>query len=436
MGEALRQKPMLSRRDFLKVSAASALLATLDWDKVVKAAAETIQKGKYNIVWVEFQSCMGDTGALLLGTDPDVIQVLAGHFHVVGPGAVALPFQPAVMPEWGEGALDILKAAAKGELDPFVLVLEGSVAADEKAGGPKGSDLWCYVGEEGGRLISALEWMRRLLPRAAALVAVGTCAAYGGIRANQILDPDFFKKYGFDLFEKFPGGWSKSPTSTVGVFDNPRGFKGLLHLLPEAEPFRKFADGEPCTLFKDCKPVIAVPGCPANGDATLKTLAHVVLALEGLLPLTRDQFDEYGRPKFLFGETTHNQCPRAGHYAAGRWRKYPGEGTEYCLWGVGCKGPVSHCPWNRLGWVNGVGGCTRQGSVCMGCHEPGFTDSYEPFFQKLPYVFASDEALRAALAGIVAGAAAVGAAGAVAAFAKARRAGKSEEKASAGGGDG
>ncbi|MEM1851374.1 MAG: hypothetical protein QXK14_02435, partial [Acidilobaceae archaeon] len=118
--------------------------------------------------------------------------------------------------------------------------------------------------------------------------------------------------------------------------------------------------------------------------------------------------------------TTHNNCPRAGHYAAGRWRMYPGDGTEFCLWGIGCKGPISHCPWNRLGWVNGVGGCVRQGSVCMGCHEPGFTDAYEPFFQKMPYVFATRQALVGTLAGTVAVAAVVGLASGVLAYMKRR----------------
>ncbi|MEM1639992.1 MAG: hypothetical protein QXN05_04320 [Acidilobaceae archaeon] len=411
----------LTRRDFLKLSASTALLASLDWDHVVKAALSTIQKGKYNIIWFEAQSCTGDTGSLLLATDPNVIQVLAGHLHVVGPGAVALLYHDAVMPQWGEEALEILRKAIAGELDPFVLVVEGSIPIDEKAGGPEGSDYWCFIGEERGKPISCLEWIRRLLRRAVAVVAVGSCSSYGGIPANKLWDPGFFKDYGFDLFEKYPDGWSRSPTGAVGFFeDKIRGFKGLLDLLPEAEPFRKFAAGEKCELLKDCKPVVAVPGCPANGNATLKTLAHLVLALEGLMPLSRDQFDDIGRPKYFFGETTHNNCPRAGHYAAGRWRMYPGDGTEFCLWGIGCKGPISHCPWNRLGWVNGVGGCVRQGSVCMGCHEPGFTDAYEPFFQKMPYVFATRQALVGTLAGTVAVAAVVGLASGVLAYMKRR----------------
>lgn len=413
----------LSRRDFMKLTGASAALLALDWDRVVRAAAQAVGKGKYNIVWFEAQSCTGDTSALLLATDPDILQVLAGHLHVVGPGAVSLVFHDAVMPEWGDAALDILYKAAAGELDPFVLVVEGTIAVDEKAGGPPNSDYFCYVGKEYGKPISCLEWIRRLMKRAAAVVAVGNCASFGGIYSNRVIEEEFFVKYGFDWFLQYPKlGRSRSPTGCVGFVDNKqKGFKGLLSLLgEEAEPYRRFAEGRDCQLLKNCKPIVAVPGCPANGNATLKTLAHLVLALEGLMPLSRDQFDELLRPKYFFLETTHNNCPRAGHYAAGRWRKYPGDGSQYCLWGVGCKGPVSHCPWNRLGWVNGVGGCVRQGSVCMGCHEPGYSDAFQPFFEKLPYVFVSRDALVDALVGAAAAAAVIGVASGALAYMRSR----------------
>ncbi len=405
---------MVSRRDFLKFMGITTLLASLDWGRVVKAAVEAVQKGEVNIVWFEAQDCAGNTTALIQATEPDVVEVLGGSSHLVPPGTVRLVFHRTVMPEWGESALDILRAAEKGEYDPFVLVLEGSVPPDEKAGAPSGSDLFCYVGEEGGKPISCLEWLRRLLRRAAAVVTVGNCASYGGVAANKVLETDFVKKLGYDWFEKWTAyGWSKSPTGGVGFFDDPvRGFKGLVRLVPEAEPFRRFVDGE-CRPEKpgdpNCRPAVAVPGCPANGNAQLRVLANLVLWVKGLLPLP--ELDEYWRPKYIFGPTVHEQCPRAAWYASGEFRKYPGENTAACLYAVGCKGPVSHCPWNKVGWVNGVGGPTRTGAVCIGCTQPGFTDSLEPFYQKLPYVEASVKQLEQAT---VATAAAVAAAGVVA----------------------
>ncbi len=311
------------------------------------------------------------------------------------------------MPEWGESALNILRKAAAGKLDPFVLVLEGSVPPDTKAGGPPHSDLLCFIGEENGKEVTCMEWLRRLLPRAAAVVTVGNCASYGGVVANKVLeappgfnDHEYYKKMGF----------SPSPTGGVGFFpDKVRGFKGLVDLLEEAAPFRNFVYGK-CTPARpgeaNCRPAVAVPGCPANGNAQLRVLANLVLWVKGVLPLP--ELDEYWRPKFIYGPTVHEQCPRAGSYAAGDFREYPGESDYKCLFAVGCKGPVSNCPWNKVGWVNGVGGPTRTGGVCIGCTEPGFTDYFEPFYEKLPYVGASTEQLKNAA---ITGAAAIAAAG-------------------------
>ncbi len=456
----------LTRREFLKLAGVSALLASLDWEKIIRVAAEEIKKGGINIVWFEAQDCAGDTTALIQATKPDILDVLGGSSTIVGPGAVRLLFHETIMLSWGErtpefvkklremsfeelqefvaklppddplrkqllkllelgytpGALltspvEMLEMAAKGELDPFVLVLEGSIPIDEKAGGPPGSGYYCFIGFEGGKPITCLEWLRRLLPRAVAVIAVGNCASYGGLVANRIVERDFVKSLGFTEFEKWEKeGWSRSPTGAIGFFpDKRRGHKGLIDLLPEAEPFRRFAYGEcrlgPGEIREDCRPAIAVPGCPANGDAQLRVIANVVLWAKGLLPLP--ELDEYWRPKFIYGHTTHEQCPRAAWYAAGLFRKYPGEPTSECLYSIGCKGPISHCPWNRVGWVNGVGGPTRVGGPCIGCTEPGFTDEFEPFYEKLPYVGASVRQLEQVAVITAAGIAAAGVVGGI-----------------------
>jgi hydrogenase small subunit len=369
--------PSISRRDFMKLAGTTAFLASLNWDELVRLATAQVQSGAINIVWFEAQDCAGDTTALIQATEPDLIDVLAGNFHIVGPGAVRLAFHETVMPEWGESALDILRAAVEGKLDPFVLVLEGSFPQDEKAGGPPGSDYYCYIGLENGKPVTCVEWMRRLLKHAVAVVAIGNCACYGGLVANKVI-------------EKAPGlsssGWSESPTGAVGFFDDPiRGIKGLVNQLPEAEPFKRLISGQcslkPGEIRADCRPAVAVPGCPANGDGQLRTLAALVLWAKGLLPLP--ELDVYWRPKFIYGQTVHEQCPRAGSYAAGDFRAYPGEPSYRCLYTVGCKGPVANCPWSKLGWVNGVGGCVRTGGVCIGCTMPGFTDAYQPFYKPL-----------------------------------------------------
>jgi hydrogenase small subunit len=443
----------LSRRDFLKLAGTTAFFASLDWGKVVKAAVNAARQGAINIVWFEAQDCAGNTTALIQATEPDLITILGGASHAVGPGTVRLVFHETVMLSWGEktpsyaedlvknpekakqlieslpkddplrktletfvklgynpgilltSPIDILKLASEGKLNPFVLVIEGSIPVDKRilqehgvTDVPDAVDYFCYIGEENGHPISCAEWIRRLLKHAVAVIAVGNCACYGGLIANKVLEKDFMKKMGYDLFEKWGSkGWSYSPTGAVGFFpDKRRGFKGFVDLVPEAEPFRRFVYGQcklgPGEIRSDCRPAVAVPGCPANGNGQLRVIANMVLWALGQLPLP--ELDEYWRPKYIFGKTVHEQCPRAAWYAAGDFRKFPGENTAQCLYAVGCKGPISHCPWNKVGWVNGVGGPTRTGGICIGCTEPGFTDSFEPFYQKLPYVGASVEELK------------------------------------------
>ncbi|MEM3963192.1 MAG: hyaluronate lyase [Nitrososphaerota archaeon] len=397
---------LIKRRDFLKASALASMLASLNWSALVKAAGETIRSGGIGVVWFEAQDCAGNTTAVIQATDPSLLDVLLGATPLVGPGTVRLLFHHTVMPQWGTyhiqspsdvaehtkleqylatqpppgDAMKILEEIAEGKHGPYVLVLEGSFPQEY---GISGSNIetkggyYCVVGHR-----TCTEWAKLLFKNAAAVVAVGNCAAYGGVVANKVLEPppNF----------KFPT-WSPSPTGAIGMFDDPiRGVKGMIHqpyFQPEVEPFRKYIDEGGVPDFKTIKPAVAVPGCPANGNGILRTLALLVLVAGGVLKpdvLERRAFlDEYARPRFIFDQTVHEQCPRAGSYAASDLRPYAGAGDYKCLFGVGCKGPISNCPWNKVGWVSGIGGPTRTGGVCIGCTMPGFTDAYEPFWAPL-----------------------------------------------------
>ncbi len=382
------------RRNFLKKALASGLLVgalgNLSWAEAVDMMAEAVRKGKINLVWWESQSCTGDTTSLIQATNPDLVEVLTGAIHLAGPGTVGLPFHDTIMPEWGEGAIEILRMAEKGMYDPYVLILEGSIPDENHAkkycNDPNRCSYYCFVGEENGRLITCTEWVRRLAKRAVAVVAVGNCACYGGIPANKVLEPPPGWSY---------PSWSLAPTGAVGFFDDPvRGYKGLISRytdMPEFEPYYNYIykNCEPkLAPDSDCKPAVAVPGCPANGNGILRVLVHMVLAAlyPKIVPLPKasEWLDAYARPKYIFGHTVHEQCPRAGFYAAGDLRTEPGDNDAKCLFAVGCKGPVANCPWNKFGWVNGVGGPTRTGGVCIGCTMPGFSDAFEPFFKPLP----------------------------------------------------
>ncbi len=374
--------PRITRREFVKIVGAGILLAGIDWSRGLKVLAEAVESGEINVIWFESQSCTGDTTSLLEATNPDIAEILLGNSHIVGPGEVALRYSEAIMPEWGERALKVLEDALSGKLDPYILVLEGSFPIDEKRGGPPGSDYYCFIGESPeGRPITCIDWALKLIERAEAIVAAGTCASYGGIPGDRVLEPtDQSVSENASLFKN--KRWSPSPTGSIGFFDDPvRGTKGLVSRLPEAVDFLSFIRGE-CSPGPGCRPAVAVPGCPANGDALLRVLAGLVLWYKGESQLPK--LDDYWRPIHIYGPTVHDQCPRAGSYAAGDFRKNPGDPDYKCLFALGCKGPVSHCPWNKLGWVNGVGGPTRTGAICIGCTNPGFSDSLEPLYKPLP----------------------------------------------------
>jgi len=128
-----------------------------------------------------------------------------------------------------------------------------------------------------------------------------------------------------------------------------------------------------------------------------------------------DKLDDFGRPKSIFGQTIHDNCPRRGHFENGEFVYEFGSEEEakgYCLYAVGCKGPqtFTNCPivrWNRrASW------CVESGSPCIGCGtagpEPGmnWVDQGAPFLNRhrdLP--IGEDTTVQPATVGAIAGAA-------------------------------
>jgi hydrogenase small subunit len=213
-----------------------------------------------------------------------------------------------------------------------VLVVEGSIPNEDLSG----EGYWAAMGtdRDTGQPITTNEWVDRLAPKAAAVVALGTCATYGGIPAMK---------------------------------NNPTGAMGL-----------------PDYLGWDWKstaglPVVCIPGCPAQPDNTTESLLYLALHLAGRAPVP--DLDEAHRPTWLFGRTVRESCNRGGFAEQGEFA------TEYgadhrCLVKLGCKGPVVKCNVPVRGWQSGVGGCPNVGGICMACTMPGFPDKYMPFMEE------------------------------------------------------
>ena len=286
-----------------------------------------------HVIWMTTGlGCDGDSVAMTSATNPRLEDIILG----VIPGMPRVVVHtPVLAYENGREFMQAWYDAEAGKLDPFVLIVEGSIP-NEKI---KKEGHWAGMGvdEKTGQPITTNEWVDRLAPKAAAVVAVGTCATYGGIPAMK-----------------------NNPTGAMGLPDYLGwNWKSKLGL-----------------------PIVCIPGCPAQPDNTTETLLYLVLQLGGLAPMI--DLDEALRPKWLFGRTVREGCNRAGFTEQGNFA------TEYgadprCLVKLGCKGPVVRCNVPRRGWVNGVGGCPNVGGICIGCTMPGFPDKFMPFMGEDPY---------------------------------------------------
>lgn len=286
-----------------------------------------------HVLWMTVGlSCEGDSVAMTSATNPSLEDIITG----------AIPGMPKVVVHnqvlaYEQGA-DYIQAwwdAEKGELDPFVLIVEGSLGNEKLSG----EGYWTGFGVDPstGQPITTNEWVDRLAPKAAAVVAIGTCATYGGIPAMR-----------------------NNPTGAMGVRDylgaNWKSKAGI--------------------------PIVNIPGCPAQPDNMTEMLMHLVFALAGMAPVP--ELDEAGRPVTLFGRTVREGCNRAGFTEQGNFATEYGDDPR-CLVRLGCKGPVSKCNVPIRGWQNGVGGCPNVGGICIGCTMPGFPDKYMPFMEPDKY---------------------------------------------------
>ncbi len=275
-------------------------------------------------------SCDGDSIAVTAATQPSLEEILLGAL----PGLPRVHLHhPILATEAGDAFLEPWHRAAASELKPFLLVVEGSIPNEQN----KTDGYWAAMGTDPatGQPITTCSWIDRLAPHAWGIVAAGTCAAYGGIHA---------------------------------MAGNPTGCMGLPDYL--GREWRSAAG----------LPLVCVPGCPVQPDNFMETLLHLLYHAAGLAPPI--PLDELLRPSWLFGQTVHEGCDRAGYYEQADFTLH--YGTPHCLVKVGCWGPVVECNVGKRGWMGGIGGCPNVGGICIGCTMPGFPDKFMPFMDEPP----------------------------------------------------
>lgn len=284
-----------------------------------------------HVLWITAGlGCDGDTVSITAATQPSLEDVLLGAI----PGLPKVHLHnPVLAYETGDEFMHHFYRAEEDKLDPFILVIEGSIP-NEKI---KQEGYWAGFGtdQSTGQPILTCSWIDRLAPKAWAVVAIGTCAAYGGIHA---------------------------------MAGNPTGAMGLPDYLG-----RQWQS-------KAGIPIVCVPGCPVQPDNFMETLLYLLYQAAGLAPMI--PLDENLRPTWLFGNTLHEGCDRAGYYEQADFAtEY---GSKKCIVKLGCWGPVVQCNVGKRGWMAGIGGCPNVGGVCIGCTMPGFPDKFMPFLDEPP----------------------------------------------------
>jgi len=296
--------------------------------------------------WLAGMSCDGCTISAAGAQNPSVEQLLNARL----PGLPRIVLHhPVLSVTAGKDFMQAHHAAKAGKLGaPYVVLFEGSVP-DERIAGEFGG-YWSAMGADeregaGKQPIPTAQWLHDLAPGAAAVIAVGTCATWGGIPA---------------------------------AIGNVTGAMSVMDFLGEEY------------LSALGLPPINIPGCAPVGDNTTETIAAVLMFLAGFGPLP--EFDELGRPAWLFGETVHRRCVLAGNYEEGKFAESYGE--RKCLVELGCWGPVVQCNIVSRGANGHMGGCMNTGGICIGCTMPGFPDSFAPFYKTAPGTMVSSNISR------------------------------------------
>jgi NiFe hydrogenase small subunit HydA len=300
------------RRDFLKLAAAAAAAGRLA-PAALAALKDVLQaRDAPRVIWLQGAGCDGCAVSLLNSINyASVDDLLVNTLDV--------RFQNNVMAAAGDLAVGAAEAA---RVQPgYILVVEGAIPT-----GASGKYCRLWPG------LSMADGLPLYAANAAYIIALGTCASYGGV-----------------------SGGAPNPTTAKGVSQ---------------------------VIGNDPR-LINVPGCPANPDWLVGTITYL---------LTNNQvppLDANRRPLLYFGRRVHDDCFNR-HKLCGQPVLAGQLSSDGCMEYLGCKGKktYSDCPmrrWNSSGPGQfGVNWCIGARSPCLGCVNPTFPDGMSPFYVYSP----------------------------------------------------
>jgi len=297
VGEFLRSRGV-TRRDFMRFCASATAVLGLPASLTPRIAAALEQAQRPSVIWLPFQECTGCTESITRAHGATLESLI---FE-----AISLDYQHTLQAAAGEAAEGARERAMQEHRGRYLLIVDGSVP----------------IGNPGYGTIAGRDYRTMLeeaAEGAAAIIALGTCAAYGGI----------------------PGA-APNPTGAVPVGAIVKG-----------------------------KPIINVPGCPPIPVVITGVLLQYLTF--GQLP----ELDALGRPKAFYGQTIHDRCYRRPFYERGQFAEtFDDQGARagWCLYKLGCKGPTTYNACATVKWNNGTSFPIEAGHGCIGCSEPGFWD--------------------------------------------------------------
>ncbi|GAB4271970.1 MAG: hydrogenase small subunit [Pararhodobacter sp.] len=272
-----------------------------------------------NLLWLQSAGCGGCTMSLLCAEDPNVLDLLET-------AGIRLLWHPTLSQQTGAEVRELLTRVEAGDEPLDILCVEGAILR-----GPAGTGRFQLLAGTGR---SVLDWVQALAARARHVVAVGSCAAFGGVSSagDNITDA-----VGLQYEGRHPGGAL------------PTGFRGGAGL-----------------------PVINVAGCPTHPGWVTETL--LMLADGTMGP---EALDELARPLFFTETLAHHGCPRNEFY------EYKASALKLSQQGclmehLGCVGTQAAADCNIRTW-NGEGSCTRAGYPCINCTAPEFEEPRHAF---------------------------------------------------------
>jgi ferredoxin hydrogenase small subunit len=272
-----------------------------------------------NLLWLQSGGCGGCTMSLLCADSTDFDGLL-------GAAGIRLLWHPSLSLATGDEVTTLLDDCRSGRTPVDLLCIEGAILR-----GPGGSGRFHLMAGTGRPMML---WVHELAQLARHVLAVGSCAAWGGVSAT-----------------------GANATEACGLQYDGRTPGGLL-----GADFRA----------RSGLPVVNVAGCPTHPGWVIDTLT--ALAAD---ELQADDLDALARPRLYADQLVHHGCTRNEYYEFKASAEKPSD-LGCMMEHMGCKGTQAHADCNTRLW-NGEGSCTRGGYACISCTEPGFQDPGHPY---------------------------------------------------------